>query len=345
MAVLVCINDVIDAVTDQFAQFKNYCQELAGGPVPIVADEEAKARLPVFLGQAYEPLKGDLFERPWTFLLSKGRSHPTPGEAANHARLAAKTLKADIVLVFSTLASFDRKRLVQKRVPFIVPGRQVFLPGHFIDLRERGMGADTERQSDRLSMPSQVLLLFHLLKQPDGTRMPLHEWASALGYSRMTLSRAAQELVGADLAKKTGHGKAVLLGFGLDRRQLWQHAAPLLSSPVSKRMNAIIRGDTPPEALSAGITALAEYSDIATGRQRVLAMSSPSFASAKKQGSLEVIRFPEADTAIIEEWRYAPTLLSEDGRTVDRLSLYLSLHDTKDERLEGALKQVLEGVS
>lgn len=48
-------------------------------------------------------------------------------------------------------------------------------------------------------------------------------------------------------------------------------------------------------------------------------------------------------TAIFQEWHYPPALLSKDGRTVDRLSLYLSLRDTKDERLEGALKQALEG--
>jgi len=39
-----------------------------------------------------------------------------------------------------------------------------------------------------------------------------------------------------------------------------------------------------------------------------------------------------------------PAKLSEDNRTVDRLSLYLTLKDDCDERVEAALVELLEGV-
>jgi len=40
------------------------------------------------------------------------------------------------VFAASTLASYERKRLVEKNVPFVVPGNQFYLPDLGIDFRE-----------------------------------------------------------------------------------------------------------------------------------------------------------------------------------------------------------------
>ena len=45
---------------------------------------------------------------------------------------------------------------------------------------------------------------------------------------------------------------------------------------------------------------------------------------------------------VMERWHYAPGLLSSDGQAVDQLSLYLSLQHDPDERVQGALKELLE---
>jgi hypothetical protein len=50
----------------------------------------------------------------------------------------------------------------------------------------------------------------------------------------------------------------------------------------------------------------------------------------------------EADAAV-ELWVYDPCILAAAGRA-DRLSLYLSLHDEQDERVQAALAELLKGV-
>jgi len=50
----------------------------------------------------------------------------------------------------------------------------------------------------------------------------------------------------------------------------------------------------------------------------------------------------ELDSIEIEIWSYDPALFGQDG-TVDRLSLYLSLKDNHDERVESALDHHDEG--
>jgi hypothetical protein len=46
----------------------------------------------------------------------------------------------------------------------------------------------------------------------------------------------------------------------------------------------------------------------------------------------------------VEVWSYPPGALS-DGQIVDRLSLYLSLVGTTDERVESALEDMLGGMT
>jgi len=46
---------------------------------------------------------------------------------------------------------------------------------------------------------------------------------------------------------------------------------------------------------------------------------------------------------MIEVWSYDPATLSQDG-IVDPLSLFLSLRDDPDERVQGALRRMLEGL-
>jgi hypothetical protein len=47
---------------------------------------------------------------------------------------------------------------------------------------------------------------------------------------------------------------------------------------------------------------------------------------------------------IIHEWIYAPAVISDDGKQVDDLSLYLSLRDSPDERVQGALTEMMEAM-
>ena len=53
--------------------------------------------------------------------------------------------------------------------------------------------------------------------------------------------------------------------------------------------------------------------------------------------------YPETDSVIIEIWKYSPLLLSET-KVVDPLSLYLSMKDMEDERIQTSLEELLEKV-
>lgn len=61
------------------------------------------------------------------------------------------------------------------------------------------------------------------------------------------------------------------------------------------------------------------------------------------RGVEELLTVDEADLEV-EVWTYKPSLLSE-GPAVDQLSLYLSLRDDTDERVQSALDEMMRGVT
>lgn len=332
------MNDIIQS-------FIQHMVAVAGTAPVFKPASDSLQRLPTYFGSLYEAWHGDLLDRHYLFLLAKGREQPSPAEIAGHYRVAMKALNEPVAFVFTGLESFARQRLVQYRVPFVVPRRQVYLPLFLIDLRE---GASPRRDQapgpiSHLSASAQVLLLYYLLKRKAPELSSLGAWARLLGYSAMTATRIASELAAARLCKVGQSGRKTILDFDHDCRALWERALPFLRSPVRGRSYVRFIGKGQPPGLQAGLSALSRHTMLADDGLIVVAMSNSEYARALVDGRVEEIPFADEDAAAIERWRYRPGLLS-DGSTVDPLSLYLSLREVQDERVQAALKELLEGI-
>ena len=338
MSVILCKNSV--TMNEVLTALKSYCAELGVPRLDVVPDDEGTRRLPLFLRQIYDVFGANLFGRALRLAVVKQKQHLTPGEIEAHSKMLERHLGGPVTFVFDGLASFERNRLLTKGISFIVPHRQMFLtPG--IDLREVHSPAKSREPDAPLSMPAQLMLLYHLETPERGNvDFSLYAWAGALGYSKMSISRAHRELVDAGLAESDNPGRSVVLRFQRERRALWERALPLLRSPVVRTENRRKCGVGTPLALNAGLTALSHYSDLAEGRHQTWATSRAGVSIASEE-----VPFPDEDTVALERWWYSPQVLAkEDPRTVDRLSLYLSLRHDADERVQAALRQLLEGV-
>lgn len=327
------------------ALLEKYLEEIGAAATVSKPDAEAAKALPVFLGQLYEVHRANLFDREYTLLLCRGQNRPTPAEIEKHLKRAEAALGRNVAFVFLTLPAFDRKRLIQRRIPFVVPGRQAYLPVAVIDLRENPKGGPRlpGEPKERLSAPAQVLLLYHLQIKNDSDDWPLSKWVDVLGYSRSTLTRVYKELLSASLCRIVASGRHVALVFPQQGRELWESALPYLTSPVRARSRARIQ-DTGLPMQEAGMTALTRLTMIGPGEDQVYAMSSAAFEAACEDRRLVQTDFPEEGTLVIERWKYAPGLLSLNSSVVDRLSLYLSLQDDRDERTQAALAALLEQI-
>jgi DNA-binding MarR family transcriptional regulator len=320
----------------------NYLESITGEPPDLQGESGDRfASLPLFLRDRYRLYSVRLFGRECLLALeAPDWEAGSPAEYGAHAESLRSKLGEPVAMVIPTLPSYARNRMVRSGVPFVVPGNQMFLPFLAVDLRERFLRPHAA-PINRLTPAAQCILLYHLLREPLD-QLALREIASRVGYSAMMLTRAKDELEVAQLCESLRKGRSIVLRFPESGRALWTRAEPLLSSPVNK--THWVRWENPgPPALAAGLTALSRRSLIEDDRVPTYALLHETYRANLEKGLFHGCPGPSEATARIESWSYNPSLLSSD-QTVDRLSLYLSLRNSADERVQQQLERLIEEV-
>lgn len=320
-------------------QLAKYLEQILGNPVdlrPLPANR--LFGLPVFLTSDYRFWEwGWLDQRMVLADVGSEKEPPSVTELKSAHQLLSKQFKCPVVFVYPVMDAYRRNRFVQLGLPFIVPGHQLFIPP-FVSLCEQ---FQRTTKPMKLSTAAQVTVLFQLYRQPaDGSL--LNRWAQLLGYSAMTMTKVRDELMAHGLCKREEGAKPRGLRFQLQKRELWEAARPFLLTPV-KQTHWVRAQLRPGEFPFAGLTALSKLSLLEDD-------SLPTYACYLKdwkrlaviQSGLEICHAEEA-SARIECWRYDPRRLAEKN-TVDRLSLFLSLADSPDERVRLACNEIVEGM-
>jgi len=295
--------------------------------------------LPFFLQDIYDMFQVRLLNEDFIVLVSRNDSELTPATVHKHIDIVRQHLKMKAVFVQSTVSSFNRKRLIEYKVPFVIPGNQMYLPDLGLDLREYFI---KKRSKTVILGPStQAVILFALTKTITAPVTPT-QLAEELGYSRMAMTRSLDEIESLGLAEISVTGRKRLVSFDKNRRNLWEKALPHLRSPVKENVWLKALLDELP-ACQAGLTALAFYSMLTPPHKQVYAASAKDWKAIKRKYPLEIISYPDEAGCKLEVWSYSPGLFA-NGKTVDPFSLYMSLRDIKDERVESAMEEMMEGI-
>ena len=106
-----------------------------------------------------------------------------------------------------------------------------------------------------------------------------------------------------------------------------------------------LRGNIPrsPE-LPAGLTALSQLTAIADDRLPTYALSAEVYQASLEKGIFHGCDGPEEANLRLETWNYDPLLLAR-GDWADALSLYLSLRESPDERIQQQLTELIGHVA
>ena len=281
-----------------------------------------------------------LLGKSFVYPLAGDPGKKTPSIVAKHLNWIEEKFGERGILIIEAIESYNRKRLIEQKVPFIVPGNQLYLPDLGIDLREY-LRRVREKPST-LSPSAQMVLLSHLLRKTIIETWTATALSDALGTSKMTMSRAIDELASHDLVDVQAEGRQKRVIFKNDRRTLWENALPHLRSPVQRRVY-VEREDS--IGVHAGLTALSEVTMIVPPNRRIRAVTHKEWKSMQLNSKMRIIPKAATDLAALELeiWKYDPKLLSTDGM-VDPLSLYLSLKNETDERIEAACEDLLENI-
>lgn len=316
----------------------HYLKEVLGIESPGVKPWVRANELPYFLRDIFQFSELELLGQPVVLAIARAEVKQSLSEVKVWLGKVMTLAGHPAVYVTDALASYERRRLIVQKVPFIVPGNQLYLPDLGLDLREyfRQRAPATEAA---LSPSAQAMLITALLRQPWQPDWQPSRIATQLGYTPMTQSRAVKELTAAGLATAHTVGRSCWLRMELPPDQVWERAKPALRTPVRRTFWVAAKGFVAqrPSRL-AGLSALSSYTMLAEPKWPVFALTAADWKAATAAGVRELPE-PEAGAQEWQLWSYSPALLP-DANMVDPLSLTLSLQENADDRIQLALDQL-----
>jgi len=316
-----------------------YIQEALGQNIsPKIFTKEQYGRFPFYISSLYQLYNAKLFDRELVFAKLLNDNIESINQIETHFRLMSNDIAENIVLLVYNIEAFKRKRLIEKGINFIIPGKQIYLPALLVDLKESYTGYKAKKN---ILTPSAQCILIHQILHRDENfeKKPLKEIAKMFNYSGTAISKAADNLKHIGLCTIQGT-KEKFIHFNGEISELWKNALPLMESPIHKRVYV---DEIPPKVyLKSYTSALPEYTDMNPSKQEYYAIEKNLFFTYLKENRLVNLNDFEGQYCL-EVWKYDPVLLinNTEMNVVDPLSLYLSLKDNKDERIEAALEQII----
>lgn len=240
---------------------------------------------------------------------------------------------------FTSLNKVQRDALVSRNIPFICMPDQMYLPFLGIILSNR-FRVKRESSAEAMTPASQSLFLY-LLYRKKSESVIKKQAAMDLGLTQTSITRASRQLQAMELLQEETRGKEIRMRASAEGRAYYQKAYPCLINPVL-RILTVEEKAWMSELPLAGETALSEETMLGSPSIPVMA----AFRNDPRIKNLEELDqqwVSNRKLVHIEVWKYDPSLFSVNLH-VDPVSLSVSLRDINDERVEGELRDYMEGL-
>lgn len=286
-------------------------------------------RIPFHLQDQFDLAVWHYADTQFTIASLEGMTNLTPSQLSRQIQVLGQIMGDRVVVLLKHITAYERKRLIEEKIPFVVPGNQLYLPDLLLDLREHF--SVHRKTRDKIRPSAQLILFFHLLRQRlDGNN--LTDIAETLGLTPMSVMRAVDELEALGLCTTENTGRQRILQFLLDPETIWNDCRPHIRTPY-KQSVYVDRLPDQSACFLAGYSALAEYTTLEPNRIPQFAVDRKTCLQWKKERLLNVLPMKESSAIELQLWQYPPQLLT-DNNNVDKLSLFISIHTKGDERIE-----------
>lgn len=315
------INDYIGGVAHYFSSMLG--DNVAFRP----AKKELLERLPIGVSSNFIFYQGNLLGHGVLLACLEDGDSISPYHMQKQLGVVRRLIGMDVILAAVKVASYNVQRWIGQKINFVIPQKQMFIPSLMIELNKaRQVGADLK---EKIPPFAQLLLLYHLqVSSIEGSNSDSIMEKFVVSYA--TVNRALRWLEVHGLVKFEGK-KSREIHIPYLKKELWNKALPMFCSPVDK---ILFTDSMVEEGLESGINALSSYTMMNSESQSCFALSKED---VKLLGCVFDKQFGKSK---IQIWRYNPRLLSSSG-VVDKLSLYLSLRDNPDERVQIELERLI----
>lgn len=240
-----------------------------------------------------------------------------------------------IVYILPSCPAFERQRLIDKNVFFVVSEKFAFLPNLMANERMK-----TTKPVQRLTPVAQYILLYHLqIEGINGKSARDLENIIPYSYASIALGITCLEELGL-LSRTMIDGKSKVIQFQLCGRELWDAAQDYFINPVDETIycDQILTQDIYPIC---GINALSHYTMLNPDPEKMFVLTKIQWQGIRTADIL-VNQNQYDGNVMIEVWKYPPVgLKDEKNEWVDRLSLAISLREDEDPRVEGEVERLV----
>lgn len=248
-----------------------------------------------------------------------------------------------VALYFEKTSAIQKKALFENGIPFLSTPSALYLPFLGIAMQKRKAPAsETVLDAQKKLAPQSQVLFLHMLYNVKDAYISKAEAARATGLSAMAISRGSKELEARGLVKLQERGRTIQMTCVTTGRDLFAKAEPYLINPIEKNiviMNDALKGEHP----KAGETALSEISMLGAPRTQTFACTKNDISPTTIDYTKDSRWIPSEKMLNIQIWKYPPDLFATNGG-VDPVSLYMSLKDSTDERIQACLEEMMESV-
>ncbi|MBC7088487.1 MAG: MarR family transcriptional regulator [Tissierellales bacterium] len=295
-----------------------------------------KDNFPIFIRNSYNFYEMKILETE-CILIEAIDEMPDIDQIQKHIQQIKSLTNRQIVLFYKDITRHRRKSLIKNRIPFVIEDGQMYLPFLGLDLKKTTEYGKEE--VNRFTTPAQIAYIYFLYHKEEVINTT--DFAKKLGFNTMTASRALNDLYYANLITYEIGGKT---GRSKEYRRIadpdyFIRGREYLKTPVKRIIYTKTR---PLSALTAGMEALAELSMINPPDHPIVAIDRNNL----NKEQIEVVKnkdiIKDKKLVEVELWDYNPRLFSDKDH-VDKLSLYASLKEETDERVEQALEEILRG--
>ena len=246
--------------------------------------------------------------------------------------------KMNAAFSINNISRYQRDAMVQKGVPFVSLPKQIYLP--FLGVMLQNYFRDNLiLQVDKFTPISQALFLMLAYSKKEA-RFSKSDAAKKLGVTNTSITRASKQLKAVGVLQEEFVGTSVFIKRTLSGAEYFELGKPYLINPIQQTV--YIKEGEYLDFPASGELALSNLTMLNPPPIRILAtwkdiVLSNRFIEVDPQ--LE----RESDYVCLEKWKYSPMLFAKNGN-VDPISLYCTLCEEKDERVEMELERMMEEI-
>ena len=306
-----------------------------------VSVEKIALTLPISFEKRYQYAKMKFHKE--SFLLIKEKRRGSLNSFVTQARTMGRKASMDVILVFSKLADNEKKQLLQARVPFVDFKGNLFFPPLGLALN-----ANDDVEVFKELTPSEQLTWIAFLLTKGQKVVDVDLLSQITGLPNSTIYRCLRTFKTLNWLNKPNK----LYAYTASKKELFLKSESFLFNPIKKRLLLSdfdlnkIQSDS--RLLYGGTYALSYLTFLAESDEN------SSYVISQRQFNKLSLPLSQhiLEGKILEIWRYSPFVSefwndfkeTQDRQFVDPISLYLTLKDDDDPRVEEEIEALKNNI-